>query len=173
MSLTPPVGYHDHVQGSIGAPVTLVEYGDYECFFCGEIYPIIRAVQNTLGDRLCFVFRNFPMTEVHPHAEHAAELAESAASENLFWQMHDLLFENQGALNDADLLGYGEQLGLDRSAITAALEGKYAKTIREDFLSGVRSGVNGTPSLFINNARYDGLRDAQSLYNALTDAASE
>jgi protein-disulfide isomerase len=76
--------------------VTLVEYGDYECLFCGEIYPVIRAVQDMLGDRLCFVFRNFPMVEVHPHAEHAAELAESAAAANLFWQMHDLLFENQG-----------------------------------------------------------------------------
>jgi protein-disulfide isomerase len=87
--------------------------------------------------------------------------------------MHDLLFENQGALGDAHLLGYGEQLGLDRVSITAALEGKYAKIIREEFLSGVRSGVNGTPSLFINDLRYDGPHDAQSLYNALTEAAAE
>lgn len=169
MSLTPAIGYRDHIQGSITAPVTLVEYGDYECAFCGETYPVIRTVQKLLGDGLCFVFRNFPMPEAHPHAEHAAELAQAAAAANLFWPMHDLLFENQGALGDAHLLRYGEQLGLDRSTITAALQGEYAEIIQQDFLSGVRSGVNGTPCLFINGERYDGPRDVQSLYDALTE----
>ena len=172
MSLVPPVGTHDHRLGPLAAPVTLVEYGDYECGYCGEAYPVLRAVQSALGDRLCFVFRNFPMGEAHPHAEHAAALAEAAAAAGLFWPMHDLLFENQGALDDESLLAYGEAVGLKRADIDAALAGHYVRRIRQDFLSGVRSGVNGTPSLFIQGERYDGPRDADSLYAALVEAGS-
>lgn len=170
MSLMPPVGPHDHRLGPLDAPVTMVEYGDYECGYCGEAYPILRAVRNALGDRLCFVFRNFPMGEAHPHAEHAAQLAEAAAAVGLFWPMHDLLFENQGALDDESLLAYGEALGLRSADVAAALSGQYAHRIREDFMSGIHSGVNGTPSLFVNGQRYDGSRDFDSLYAALVQA---
>ncbi len=168
MSLRPPVGRDDHRRGPLDAPITLVEYGDHECGYCGEAYPAIRSVQNALGDRLCFVFRNFPMGEAHPHAVHAAELAEAAAAAGRFWPMHDLLFENQEALADESLYAYGEQIGLDRDDIAAALAGRFAQRIQQDFLSGVRSGVNGTPSLFINGERYDGARDAETLYAVLT-----
>ncbi len=173
MSLTPPVGEHDHRRGPLAAPVMLVEYGDYECGYCGEVYPVIRAVQNALGDRLCFVFRNFPMGEAHPHAVHAAELAEAAAAAGRFWPMHDLLFENQDRLDDESLYSYGEQVGLDRSDIAVALAGRFAQRIRKDFLSGLHSGVNGTPSLFINGERYDGARDAQTLYAVLSGAEND
>jgi protein-disulfide isomerase len=165
--LTPPVGPHDEMQGSPTAPVTMVEYGDYECPACGMAYGIIKAVQNAMGDDLCFVFRNFPLTEVHPHAEHAAEIAEEAADAGLFWSMHDILFESQDALDDPNLVTYGEQLDLDQRALLEALGGSHAERIHSDFLGGVRSGVNGTPTLFVNGQRYDGTVDPQSLLAVL------
>lgn len=168
MSLLIPVGPQDHVAGPLDAPVRLVEYGDFECGYCGAAYPVIRQVQNAMGERLCFVFRNFPMGEVHPHAEHAAELAEAAAAIGRFWDMHDILFDNQDALDDESLVAYGEQVGLGQHDIVAALEGRFEAKIRREFMGGVRSGVNGTPSLFIGVQRYDGPRDAESLYAALT-----
>src|SRR5271165_2299125 len=108
-----PRAGHDHIQGPIGAPIALVEYGDYECPFCGEAYPIVKAIQERLGDRLCFAFRNFPLINSHPHAEHAAAAAEAAGAQGKFWEMHDLLYENQTALEDEDLAAYAERLGLD------------------------------------------------------------
>jgi protein-disulfide isomerase len=169
--LVPPVGIRDHSDGPADAPVTLVEFGDYECVYCGEMYPIIRSLRETMGDRLRFVFRNFPMNQAHPHAEHAAELAEAASAANRFWPMHDILFENQNVLDDASLIYYGERLRLERNNVIAALEGRYAQKIHADFISGMRSGVNGTPSLFIDGKRYDGPRDINSLYYVLTEAA--
>src|ERR1041385_65447 len=108
-----PAPETDHIQGPINAPIALVEYGDYECPHCGHLYPIVKAIQERLGDRLCFAFRNFPLANSHPHAEHAAEAAESAAAQGRFWEMHDLLFENQDALDDDDLARYAISLGLD------------------------------------------------------------
>ncbi|WP_414476057.1 DsbA family protein [Microvirga sp. M2] len=169
--LTPPVGPQDKTQGPETAPVTLVEYGDYECPACGMAYGILKRVQNEMGDDLRFVFRNFPLTEVHPHAEHAAAIAEEAAVAGRFWPMHDLLFENQGALDDPSLVAYGEQLGLGERDLLAALGGSHAQRIREDFLSGVRSGVNGTPTLFVNGQRYDGPVDPESLLVVLRQQA--
>lgn len=171
MSLTPTVGRNDHHQGALHAPVTLVEYGDYECGYCGEMFPVIRALQNAMGSRLCFIFRNFPMGEVHPHAVHAAELAEAAGSKGKFWAMHDMLFENQNALDDESLYGYGERVGLTREDVALALTGQYSARIQDDFAGGVRSGVNGTPTLFINGERYDGARDVETLYAILTAVA--
>src|SRR5262245_66363104 len=110
--LTPPVGERDHVQGPAEAPVTLVEYGDFECPYCGEAYPVVKALQQTLGERLRFVFRNFPLTQIHPHAEHAAEGAEAAEAQGQFWTMHDVLFEHQDALDDEDLAEYASGLEL-------------------------------------------------------------
>ena len=169
--LTLPVGPHDHVSGPDDAPVTLVEYGDYECPYCGEAYPLLKAVQQALGEKLRFVFRNFPLAEMHPHAVHAAELAEAAAAAGKFWEAHDLLYENQDALSDQDLARYAHVLGLPPTAFGEAVSGHYDAKIESDFSGGVRSGVNGTPSLFINGERYDGPRDYDTLVAVLTQLA--
>lgn len=161
--LKTPVSPSDHVQGPLAAGIVLVEYGDYECPYCGEAYPELKAVQQAMGDELCFVFRNFPLNNAHPHAERAAEFAEAAATIDRFWQMHDVLYENQQRLDDKSLAGYATRLGFDQALIEAALRGDFAARVRRDFTGGVRSGVNGTPCLFINGQRYDGPRDAQSL----------
>lgn len=166
--LKPAVGPDDHTQGSADAPVVLVEYGDYECPYCGEAYPELKAVQKALGDSLCFVFRNFPLSNAHPHAERAAEFAEAAATIGRFWEMHDRLYENQDALDERSLVGYASALGLGQPLIESALRGDFAGRVRRDFTSGVRSGVNGTPSLFIDGRRYDGARDRDTLIALIT-----
>jgi len=151
-----PVGPRDHVQGGEHASITLVEYGDYECPHCGRAYPIVKAAQKHLGKRLRFVFRNFPL-ESHRHAEAAAETAEAAAAQGMFWEMHDALFENQGRLEFDDLIVYATNLGLDVARVARELEGReYMPRVKEDVGSGVRSGVNGTPTFFINGERFDG-----------------
>jgi formate-nitrite transporter family protein len=156
-NLTPAVGPDDHVMGPHGAPVTLVEYGDFECPYCGEAYPIVHEIQERMGDRLRFVFRNFPLSESHPHAQHAAEAAEAASAQGKFWEMHDMLYENQDALDDRHLVRYAADLGLDAKQLARELEaGTFEAAVREDFRSGVRSGVNGTPTFFVNGTRYDG-----------------
>ena len=156
-TLTPAVGESDHADGPAAAPVTLVEYGDYECGYCGMAYPIVKSLRRRLGDRLRFVFRNFPLAEAHPHARHAAEAAEAAGAQGKFWAMHDTLFENQHALEDDDLVGYARRLGLDAERVARELaEGTHTKRVRTDFRNGVRSGVNGTPTFYINGRRYEG-----------------
>lgn len=166
--LTQPVGERDHAQGPADAPVTLVEYGDYECPHCGRAYPIVKDVQRRLGDRLRFVFRNFPLSSIHPHAEHAAESAEAAAPQGKFWEMHDYLFEHQQSLEDDDLMQYAEGVGLDTDRFVREMEaGAHQERVREDFSSGVRSGVNGTPTFFINGVRHDGSWDADTLVEAI------
>ncbi len=170
--LAVPVSERDHVTGSESAPVTLVEYGDYECSFCDEAYLAVKNVQRHLGDRLRFVFRNFPIGTIHPHAEHAAEAAEAAAAQGMFWEMHDLLYEHQQTLGDPHLRAFAEQLGLDLDRFDRDMsEHTLADRVREDFMGGVRSGVNGTPSFFINGARYDESWDEDSLRGALEQAA--
>jgi protein-disulfide isomerase len=165
--LTPSPGGNDHAQGSLDAPLVMVEYGDFECPYCGEAYPVLKAVQQVMGNELCFVFRHFPLSEAHPHAERAAEFAEAAATIGKFWEMHDVLYENQQALTDHSLVIYGKSLGLPEKLIESALADGFATRVRRDFVSGARSGVNGTPCLFINGARYDGPRDAESLIAVL------
>jgi protein-disulfide isomerase len=155
--LTIPVAARDHSQGPPDAPVTLVEYGDYECPYCGMAYPVVKQLQKAMGRELRFVFRNFPIRESHPHAEHAAEAAEAAGAQGKFWEMHDTLYEHQRALDDASLVRHAERLGLDVARFTADLrQHAFAARVREDFLSGVRSGVNGTPTFFVNGERYEG-----------------
>ena len=173
-ALTLPVSEErDHIQGLATAAVTLVEYGDYECPYCGAAYPIIKEVQARMGDRLRFVFRNFPITTSHPHAEQAAEAAEAAAIRDRFWEMHDLLYENQKRLRDEDLRGYAEKLALDVVAFERELaEHVHAARVREDFMSGVRSGVNGTPTFYINGARHDDSYDVETMLAALERAAA-
>jgi protein-disulfide isomerase len=171
--LTLPVSEdRDHIQGPAEAAVTLVEYGDYECPYCGAAYPIIKEVQERMGERLRFVFRNFPISTSHPHAEQAAEAAEAAATQGRFWQMHDLLYENQQRLGDEDLRAYAEQLGLELESFVQELaEHAHANRVREDFMSGVRSGVNGTPTFYINGSRHDDSYDVETLLAALERAA--
>ena len=172
--LTMPVAEdRDHIQGPAEAAVTLVEYGDYECPYCGAAYPIIKQVQARMGERLRFVFRNFPITTSHPHAEQAAEAAEAAAAQGRFWQMHDLLYENQQRLRDQDLRANAEQLGLDLELFDRELaDHVHAERVREDFMSGVRSGVNGTPTFYINGVRHDDSYEAAVLLDALEATAA-
>jgi protein-disulfide isomerase len=168
-NLTPPLGAGDHTRGSPRALVTLVEYGDFECPHCGAAYPIVKAIQQAMGSKLLFAYRHFPLSRIHPHAAHAAEIAEAAGEHRKFWEMHDLLFENQDALEDEQLTAYAETLGIDPAwAAEALAKGRFEPRVREDFASGVRSGVNGTPTFFINGFRYDG--GADTLLDALTEA---
>ncbi len=163
----------DHIQGPADAAVTLVQYGDYECPYCGAAYPIIKEVQAGMGDRLRFVFRNFPITTSHPHAELAAEAAEAAATQGRFWQMHDLLYENQRRLRGQDLRAYAQKLGLDIERFDQELaEHVHAERVHDDFMSGVRSGVNGTPTFYINGARHDDSYETEILLAALERAAA-
>jgi protein-disulfide isomerase len=172
VTLTLPVGERDHAQGPADAAVTLVEYGDYECPYCGRAYPIVKQIQQQMGRRLRFIFRNFPLKEIHPHAEPAAEAAEAAGAQGKFWEMHDRLFERQFALEDSSLLEYAADLGLDVGQVAGELaQGTHGPRVREDFRSGVSSGVNGTPTFFINGARHDASYDAATLLAALEQAA--
>jgi protein-disulfide isomerase len=170
--LTLPVGTRDHAQGPADAPVTLVEYGDYECPHCGRAYPIVKEVQRRLGSKLRFVFRNFPLGESHPHAEHAAEAAEAAGAQGRFWEMHDSLYEHQRALDDKHLAGYAVKVGLDTKVFEHELRAHaHQARVRQDFMSGVRSGVNGTPTFFINGIRFDDSWDPDTLTKALKAAS--
>jgi protein-disulfide isomerase len=170
--LTPPVNDRDHILGPPDAPVTLVEYGDYECPYCGMAYPIVESVRCRVGDNMRFVFRHFPLTQLHAHAQHAAEMAEAAGERGKFWQMHGMLFQNQDALDDRHLIAYAAQIGIPSEwAATALRSHVFAPRVREHFLSGVRSGVNGTPTFFINGVRHDGEWDEHSLLAAVKNAA--
>jgi protein-disulfide isomerase len=170
--LAVPISGRDHLRGSPTASITLVEYGDYECPYCGAAHPIVNEVQRVLGDDLLFAFRHFPLTQIHPHAMQAAEAAEAAGAQNRFWEMDDLIFEHQDRLEMPDLLRYAEALGLDLDCFAAELESHvHAPRVREDFMSGVRSGVNGTPTFFINGVRYNGGYDLPDLLAALQAAA--
>jgi protein-disulfide isomerase len=171
--LTPPLGGRDHTIGPADAPVTLVEYGDYECPYCGMAHPIVASILERMGDSIRFAFRHFPLTQLHPHAQHAAEIAEAAGLRGKFWDMHDMLYQNQDALEDEDLISYAAQLGIGPDwAAQALATHTFAGKVREDFTSGVRSGVNGTPTFFINGVRHDGPWDEPALMEALQSAAS-
>jgi protein-disulfide isomerase len=173
MYLKLPDPERDHFQGTTDAPIALLEYGDYECGFCGKVQPIVREIQRRLGDDLCFAFRHFPLTNVHPHAEHAAEAAEAAGEQGSFWPMHETLFANQNALDDESLAEYAAALGLNKTRlIQEVISGAYSGRIREDFKNGVRAGVNGTPCFFINGKRYDGSRALESLLAAVSQPAT-
>jgi len=167
--LTFPVSeQRDHIRGRADAPITLVEYGDFECPDCGAAYEMIEDLRAFLGARLRFVYRHFPLTQLHLHAQLAAEASEAAASQRKFWQMHDTLFAHQQALDETHLAEYADQLGLALTPFLGALASHiHAPRVHEDFLSGVRSGVNGTPTFFINEYRYDGPRELDSLLAAM------
>ena len=163
--LTVPVNIgSDHIRGSINAPVTIVEYGDYECPYTGMAYPIVKEIIRHFDEKIYFVFRNFPLNDIHPHAQHAAEAAEAAAAQDKFWQMHDYLFEHQKALDDRHLLEYAQKLGLDVEKVRKEMSGHiYAPLINKSLKSGIDSGVEGTPTFFINGQRYEDSYDFDTL----------
>ena len=167
-TLTPPVSARDHIQGRDDAPLTLVEYADYQCPYCGEAHPVIKRLQKSLGKKLRFVFRNFPLTRAHPYALLAAQAAEAAGLQGKFWEMHDLIFENQEQLQPEALPAWAHKIGLDVNQFAKAVsERKVTIRIEEDYASGQESGVDGTPSFFINGTRYEGEDDYDSLRAAL------
>jgi protein-disulfide isomerase len=169
--LTTPIGPADHTIGPETARVTLVEYGDYECPFCGRAQPIVKQLLSLLRDDVLFAFRHFPLTQVHPHALDAAIAAEAAGAQGRFWEMHDLLFTHQDRLAPRDLLVLARSLDLDLERFTEDLTQRtYEPRIRRDFLSGVRSGVNGTPTFFINGVRHNGSWDLESLLDGIRAA---
>jgi protein-disulfide isomerase len=166
--LAVPVTERDHIRGPVDAALTLVEYGDFECPYCGAAYAVIEDVRLKMGQSLRFVYRHFPLPQVHPHAVQAAEAAEAAGAQRRFWPMHDMLFENQQALDRGSLLLYATRLQLDVEAFTRDLVSHAHKpSVERDFMGGVRSGVNGTPTFFINGVRYDGPRDVPSMVRVL------
>jgi protein-disulfide isomerase len=172
-NLTLPDVERDHIQGPADAPIALLEYGDFECPACGQAYPIVKVLQERLAERLCLAFRHFALTTVHPHAEHAAEAAEAAGAQGSFWEMHDMLFENQDALDDDSLLAYANALDLDAERlIREVLNNTYGLRVRNDFKAGVRAGVNGTPTFFINGIRYDGSPAFEPLLAAMSQPAT-
>ena len=167
--LAVPVSNSDHILGKPDAKIVLVEYGDYQCPYCGKAYPVVKQIAQQFADQVCVVFRNYPLAQSHPQALPAAVTAEFAAQHGKFWEAHDALYENQNALRDRDLEAYGRRLGLDAQTIEAALNGANDARIQDDFSGGVRSGVNGTPTLFVNGLRYDGPRDLESLAALVQD----
>jgi protein-disulfide isomerase len=170
-TLTPPVSERDHRRGSIQGKVTLVEYGDFECPDCGRTYPNVKELLKRMQDRVSFVFRNYPLSQ-HPHAEHAAEAAEAAGAQGKFWEMHDYLFEHQRALSDHALMQGAQGLGLDIARFEKDMEqGTYAQDVEDDIESGDESGVEGTPTFYINGVQYEGPDDVASLQAALDQAA--
>ena len=167
-ALTPAVSDRDHIAGRANARRTLVEFGDYQCPYCGAAYPVVKQLQRELGDRLRFVFRNFPLTEAHPYALIAAEAAEAAALQGKFWEMHDIIFENQRELEPDRLPLWAQKIHLNVPEFGKAIrQGSVTERIKEDRRSGIRSGVNGTPCFFIDGARHDGPADYESLLEAL------
>ncbi len=159
-----PVNENDHSAGPANAKITLVEYGDYQCPYCGQAYPIVKQLQKDFGDDMRFVFRNFPLTQIHKYAEQAAEAAETAADFGKFWEMHDTIYENQSNITERDLVGYAANLGIDSNEFEQKLmSGAKIDKVKSDFMGGVESGVNGTPSFFINGVKYDGPWDYNDL----------
>ena len=166
--LVVPLNSGDHAQGPPDAPLTLVEYGDYECPDSRRAYPIVKSLQRRYGPRLRFVFRHFPLKQVHEQAEHAAEVAEAAGTQGKYWEMHDRLYERQFALDDEYLIEYAADLGLDADRVKRELaDHVYLPRVRADFMGGVKSGVKGTPTFFVNGMRYRGPWDEELLAKAL------
>lgn len=157
MSLKPAVSNTDHAQGNLNADLVIVEYGDYQCPYCGAAYPVLKELMNQFGSQIKFVFRNFPLSEMHEYARTAALSAEAAALQNKFWEMHDAIYENQQNLNEHLLLELAKELKLDISQFKSDMESSELKDkVDEDFASGIVSGVNGTPSFYVNGKKFEG-----------------
>lgn len=170
-TLARPVSGDDHADGPDPAVVTLIEYGDFECPHCGHAYPIVEKIRARFSGGLRFVYRHFPLDRLHPHAELAAEASEAAAAQGRFWEMHAALFRHQTTLDESDVVRYATQIGLDLKRFSASLQASVnAGHVREDFQGGLRSGVDRTPTFFINGIRYDGILDFGSLEEAILSA---
>ncbi|HTE25230.1 DsbA family protein [Flavitalea sp.] len=170
MPLTPPVTGTDHITGNPQSPIELVEYGDFECPHCGRAYPLVKRIQEELREQVKVIFRNFPLTKVHPHAKLAAVAAEAAAQQGKFWEMHAMLFEHQRNLTRRAITDYAATIGLDAELFAAALENEeLSKKVDKQFMSGLRSGVNQTPSFFINGERYLESWEGDNLYRFLVN----
>ena len=167
-TLRPPVSDRDHIQGPFDAELVLVEFGDYECPHCKAAYPVVKTIQAELGDQLCFAYRHFPLVEIHPYAEPAAEAAEAAGAQGSFWRMHDALYQNSPDLTVDDLLSYAQDVGLELDRFVQDLRTRrHLQRVQENMESGLRSGVHGTPTFFINGVRHAGGYDLPSLVEAL------
>jgi protein-disulfide isomerase len=172
LSLAVPVSERDHSQGPATAAVTLVQYGDYECPYTRRSTWVVQTIQQQLGDQLRFVYRNFPLVEIHPHALHAALAAEAASAQGKFWPMHDYIFQHQHTLADADLAQFAEVVGLDRQQYARDMaQQRGLSRIEEDVEGGQRSGVQGTPTFFINGVLYRGSWEHDALLAALQAAS--
>jgi protein-disulfide isomerase len=168
ITLDPRIGTYDHLQGVLGAELSLLEYGDFECPYCRAAVPVLDKVRSELGSRLLFVFRHFPLAEVHPFALAAATAAEAAALFGQFWPMHDKLFEGEEArLTQPDIRRYATELGIDPAKVTWPHTRFVEDRVEADFNSGVRSGVRGTPTLFVNGEKYDGPVTVRAVLDAL------
>lgn len=166
--LIPAVNSNDHIHGNPYAALELVEYGDYECPFCGRAYPIIKSIQRELGLDLKFVFRNFPLSKIHPHAFSAAVATEAASLQKKFWEMHALIFENQNALEKKNIFRFAEIIGLNHTLFKIDLQQKaIIDKVENDVESGLRSGVNKTPTFFVNGIKYDGMFSGDQLLHYL------
>lgn len=164
-----PVSESDHIKGNNNAPLELVEYGDYQCPYCGEAYPALEELQKRLGKKLKFVFRNFPLTNTHADAETAALAAEAAGAQGKFWEMHNMLYKNQSKLKKDDLIGYAQKIGLDMERFKNDLDNKtFQQKVKDDFEGGIRSGVNRTPSFYVNGEKEDDL-DENKLLEMIKD----
>ena len=163
-----PVNATDHHQGNANASIILVEYGDFQCPYCRRAHPLVKRLLKERGDDINFVFRNFPLREIHPHAYVAAVTAEAAANQNKYWEMHDLIFDNQDELNTDFLLSLVERIGLDMERFAKDFKSEALNNkIENDFEGGIRSGVNGTPTFFINGTK---LLTYDETYESLLDA---
>jgi len=172
--LTVPTGKNDHIQGDDNAPLEIVEYGDYQCPYCGMAYPIIKQVQKELGKKVKLIFRNFPLSQMHPNAMNAAGAAEAAAKQGKFWEMHDKLYENQESLEPLDLDRYAQELDLNMNQFGKDLSSpEVANRIDSDFNSGMHLGVNGTPTFFVNGVRYDGDWELKPFLDFLRHSAAQ
>ena len=166
--LKPPVGNRDHIKGDLTSPIQLLEFGDFQCPHCGAAHPIIKEIEKKFGEELVFIFRHFPMSELHPFAQAAAVASEAAARQGKFWQMHDLIFENQAALSNELLLLLAKSLQLNMKSFQKDLrDPELFEKVETDFESGVISGVNGTPSFYINGNKYEGPYEFPSLVTAI------
>ena len=172
--LRPIVSEKDHIQGSNDAPIVLVEYGDYQCPHCGRAYPIVKRMQEKLGDQLKFVFRNFPLAKIHPEATMAAVATEAAALQDKYWEMHDIIFENQDKLGADTITQLAETIDLDLERFHDNMKRKdLISKVEMDFESGIKSGVNRTPTFFINGEKYEGMFAGDQLLNYLRSRLAE
>lgn len=169
--LKPAVSDQDHIQGPAVASIEIVEYGDYQCPHCGAAYPVIKEIQKKFGDQIRFVYRNFPLSESHEFAMPAAVASEAAALQDKFWEMHDVIFENQNSLSNEELFKMASEAGLDIEQFKEDIQRpELEQKVESDFEGGIRSGVNGTPSFFVNGTKFDG--DAQNLMDMLTESST-